>query len=191
MIDYLAVTYSSKQDTAIIYYFFDYTAKESLRMSTFLRCILHQVIRPEKLDPSILLRLESLFLGQMDQTVLNITELKDIFVKFYRSFKIGLLLIDGLDEVDVNDQRCVKEFLMTIQYMSCAKLFITTHPELDVSKVLRNTEILRIDPKYLKTDIETFIDVKFKEHSQGELRICQPDHLSKIKEFLLSCADGM
>ena len=191
MIDYLAATYGSKQDTAIIYYFFDYTAKESLRMSTFLRCILHQVIRPEKLDPSILLRLESLFLGQMDQTVLNITELEDIFVQFYRSFKIGLLLIDGLDEVDINDQRYIRKFLITMQHISGARICITTHPEVDVSKVLRDIEILRIEPEDLKADIETFIDVKFKEHSQDELRICSPDHLSKIKQVLLSLTDGM
>ena len=69
-------------------------------MLTFLRCILHQVIKPEKLLPSTLFYLESLFPNQINQSMPDVTKLKKVFLKFYRDYKIGLLLINGLNKVD-------------------------------------------------------------------------------------------
>ena len=191
MIDHLTMTLKKEQDTTVIYYFFDHSVKESLRMSTFLRCILHQVIKPEKLLPSTLSYLESLFPDQMNQMMPDVTELETMFLKFYRDYKIGLLLIDGLDEVDKSSQENIRSLLREIQNISGARILIFTHPEIDMSKVLKDVRTLQIKSEDLKIDIQTFVNVKIDNHAHEELRICPPGLLDTVKQTLLSLADGM
>ena len=107
-------------------------------MSTFLRCILHQVIKPEKLRPSTLSCLESLFPDHPNQITPNVIELEKVFLELYGIFNIGLFLIDGLDEVDVSCQENIRSFLREIQKISRARILIFTHPEIDMSKVLED-----------------------------------------------------
>ena len=191
VINHLKTTLKKEQDTTVIYYFFDHSVKESLRISTFLRCILHQVIRPEKLLPSILSRLESLFPDQMNHIMPDVTELEEIFLEFYRDFKIGLLLIDGLDEADVSSQENVRSFLREVQKISSVRVLTFTHPEIDMLKVLKSVRILQIKPEDLKIDIQTFVDIKIDNHAHEELSVCPPALLDTVKQTLLSLADGM
>ena len=184
MVDHLTKTFVREQDTAVIYYFFDYSVKESLRMSTFLRCILHQIIKPEKLLPSILSHLESLFPEHPNQIMPNVTELEKLFIEFYGNFKIGLLLIDGLDEVNVSGQENIRSFLREIQKMSGARILIFTHPEINVSKMLKDFRILQIKSEDSEIDIQTFINIKVNNHAHDELHVYPPCLLDIL---IISC----
>lgn len=53
IIDYLQTTFLARDDTVIIYYFFNSSNKTSLRTVTFLRCILRQAVRLELLLPDL------------------------------------------------------------------------------------------------------------------------------------------
>ncbi len=70
------MAFPTDKDTAIVYYFFDYSCKESLPVPTFLRSILDQIIKMETLLPHIQRRLESLFVSQTDQREPDIAELE-------------------------------------------------------------------------------------------------------------------
>jgi hypothetical protein len=51
--------------------------------------------------------------------------------------------------------------------------------------------MIYIKPADLESDIEVFVQKQIDEHSEGELSICSPPLRDKIKEALLSRAEGM
>ncbi|KAF2204889.1 hypothetical protein GQ43DRAFT_477831 [Delitschia confertaspora ATCC 74209] len=189
-IDYLKTTFPATDDTVVIYYFFDYSNPISLRMSTFLRCILHQVIRLDSLLPNFQRRLESLFIGPIDAAEPYSRDLTDIFIELYRKFKNAFLIIDGLDEMDKNEQRNVIHFLKEVQIVNNARILVFTHPNVDMSKVLGTSSTLQITPHDVQQDIDTFIQRQMKENSK-ELSVCSPSELGIIKQVLLSGAEAM
>jgi hypothetical protein len=191
VIDYLTTTFSNDKDTAIVYYFFDYSCKESLPVPTFLRSILHQIIKTETLLPHTQRRLEALFVSQIDQREPDITELEILFIELCGKLKKVLLLIDGLDEVDHNDRKLVQSFLRKAQGIPCARIFVTTHPEVDMSTVFSSCRMLKIRPQDLETDIKTFVESQIKRRQHEELSICSPALLNSIKQALISGAQGM
>jgi hypothetical protein len=152
---------------------------------------LHQAVRLESLLPDSQRRLESLFVGQIDQAEPDTNELIKLFMHFYEKFKNAFLLIDGLDEADKSDQRNVKSFLKEVQKVNGARILATTHPDVDMSKVFSRSRTLQIKPEDLKGDIKLFVQRQIDEHSQEGLSVCSPSLLDKIKQALLSGAEGM
>ncbi|KAF2190029.1 hypothetical protein K469DRAFT_22338 [Zopfia rhizophila CBS 207.26] len=191
VIDHLKTTFSARDDTAVIYYFFDSSNKKSLQTSTFLRCILHQAVRLESLLPDSQRRLESLFANQIDQAEPAVSELIKLFIHFNGKFKNAFLLIDGLDEADKSDQKNVKFFLKEVQKVDSARILAITHADMDMSKVLGRSRALHIRPEDLKDDIKMYIQWQIDEHSQEELSVCSASLLDKIKQALVSGAEGM
>lgn len=165
--------------------------KKSLQLSTFLRCILHQAVTPESLRPDTQRRLESLFLPQAAPIKPSVEVLEELFMKAIMEFKIIYLLIDGLDEVEMSDQKVLKCFFKKVQSRKGAQICLAAHTAMDVSTVLRNSRMIYIKPADLESDIEVFVQKQIDEHSEGELSICSPPLRDKIKEALLSRAEGM
>jgi hypothetical protein len=188
VISHLQTTFSARDDTVIIYYFFDSRNKTTLHTLTFLRCILHQAVKLETLLPDLQRRLESLF---VDQTEPDMSELRELFLHFYRKSKNAFLLIDGLDEADESDQRNIKSFLKEVQTVNSSRILATTHPDVDMSKVLSRYHAIQIKPEDLKGDIEIFIQGQIDEHSQDVLSVCSPSLLDKVKQAMLSNAEEM
>ena len=191
VINHLQTTFLARDDTVIIYYFFDSSNKTSLHTVTFLRCILHQAVRLELLLPDLQRRLESLFVDQIDQAEPDTSELIKLYIHFYGKFKNAFLIIDGLDETNGSDQRNVKSFLKEVQKVNGARILAITHPDVDMSKVFSRSRTLQINPEDLKVDIEIFVQRQIDEHSQEGLSICLPSLLNKVKQALLSGAEGM
>lgn len=191
VIDYLTVKLSSRNDATVIYYFFDFSMKKSLRLSTFLRCILHQAVSPESLRPATQRRLESLFLAPAAPAKPNIEILEELFIEAIKEFKITYLLIDGLDEVGTSDQRVLKCFFKKLQSYDGVRICLVAHAAMDVSNVLRNSQTIYIQPHDLESDIEVFVQKQIDEHSEEELSICSPTLLEMIKHALISRAGGM
>ena len=191
VISHLQTTFSARDDTAIIYYFFDSRNKTTLHTLTFLRCILHQAVKLETLLPDLQRRLESLFVDQIGQAEPDMGELRELFLHFYRKFKNAFLLIDGLDEADESDQRNIKSFLKEVQTVDSSRILAATHPDVDMSKVLSRCQALQIKPEDLKGDIEIFIQGQIDEHSQDVLSVCSPSLLDNVKQAMLSSAEEM
>ena len=192
VISHLQTTFSARDDTVIIYYFFDSRNKTTLHTLTFLRCILHQAVKLEALLPDLQRRLESLFfVDQIGQTEPDMSELRKLFLHFYGKSKNAFLLIDGLDEADESDQRNIKSFLKEVQTVNSSRILATTHPDVDMSKVLSRYQTLQIKSEDLKSDIEIFIQRQIDEHSQDVLSVCSPSLLNKVKQAMLSNAEEM
>jgi hypothetical protein len=191
VISHLQTTFSARDDTVIIYYFFDSRNKTTLHTLTFLRCILHQAVKLETLLPDLQRRLESLFVDHIGQAEPDMSELRELFLHFYRKSKNAFLLIDGLDEADESDQRNIKFFLKEVQTVDGSRILTTTHPDVDMSKVLSHYQALQIKPEDLKGDIEIFIQGQIDEHSQDVLSVCSPSLLDKVKQVMLSNAEEM
>lgn len=180
-----------RDNTVIIYYFFDYSNKTTLHTSTFLRCILHQVIRPEILLPDLQRRLESIFTAQIDQAEPDTSELIELFVLFYRKFKNAFVLIDGLDQADKDVQRNVKFFLKKVQKLDYARILVASHADVDMLKVLGRSPTLQIKAEDLTGDIEIFVQGKVDDHKQEELSEWSPSLINKVKLTLISGAEEM
>jgi hypothetical protein len=187
----LTTTLSTDKDTFIVYYFFDYCCKESLQVLTFLRSILAQIIKMETLLPHIQRRLESLFVSETDQRKPDIAGLEKLFIELCGPLKKVLLLIDGLDEVNQKDRRLVRNFLRKVHDMTCARIFVTTHPEVDMSAVFSTCRTLKIKEQDLETDINTFVESQIERRLPEELSICSPALLNSIRQAIVSGAQGM
>lgn len=191
IIDHLTKNFSAHSDTVVLYYFFDYSEKASLKASTFLRSILHQVIKLEHLLPEFQRQLESLFEDRIGDSEPLVSELEQLFVQFYGKFKRAFLVIDGLDEMGEVEQRNVKSFLRTVQKTDGSRVLAMTHAAMDMSKVLHGCQTLHIKPKYVEGDIATFIQAQIDRFSQSGLCDCSPAALDLIKRKLVCDAEGM
>ena len=79
--------FAARDDTAIIYYFFDSSDKTTLLTHTFLRCILHQVIMLESLLPDLQRRLELLFVDGIEKAEPDRKELITLFLDYFGRFE--------------------------------------------------------------------------------------------------------
>ena len=180
--------FSTDEDSTIVYYFFDYSTKESLAVQTFLRSILHQVLTVE-IRPAVQVRLESLFSGEIDQW--EVDDVASLFSDLCSTYKRVFLLLDGLDEVDPNDGRVIRNFLKKFQSIASVKVFITTHPEVDMSTVLRKCRTFKIEAQDVEPDIAAFVESQIEQHSHMELAGCSLPLLELVKQALISGAQGM
>jgi hypothetical protein len=130
-------------------------------------------------------------MNQIDQAQPDITELIELFTCFYDTFKNSFLIVDGLDEAEKSDQRNIKSFLKELQKLDCARILIIGHPDVDMSKVISQSQTLQIKPEDVKGDIEVFVQKQMDEHSQVELSNCSTSELDKIKLALISGAEEM
>ncbi|KAH7132595.1 ankyrin repeat-containing domain protein [Dendryphion nanum] len=191
IVDHLRAKFSARSDTAVIFYYFDSSEKGSLKVSAFLRCILHQMIRLEDLLPDLQRRLEALFVDRIDQSEPTTSELEELFTHFNGGYKNLFILIDGLDEVGEVEQRNVKSFLKDLQKIPSVQVVATTHAAMNMSKVFISSLALPIRPEDVKDDIETFVQSQIDKYAQDELSVCEPFELDLIKQKLVSDADGM
>jgi len=182
--------FSTDKDTTIVYYFFDYSTKASLAVPTFLRSILHQVLTVEKLLPAIQHRLESLFF-EIELCEVDAAEVESLFLDLCGALKRVFLLIDGLDEVGPNDGRVIRNFLKKLQGIASIKVFITTHPAVDMSAVFSKCRTLKTELQDVAPDITTFVESQIEGRSHDELSGCSPTFLESIKQALISGAQGM
>jgi hypothetical protein len=182
--------FSTDEDTTIVYYFFDYSTKASLAVPTFLRSILHQVLTVEKLHPAVQHRLESLFF-EIELCEVDAAVVESLFLDLCGARKRVFLLVDGLDEVGPNDGRVIRNFLKKLQGIASIKVFITTHPAVDMSAIFSKCRTLKTELQDVEPDITTFVESQIEDRSHDELSGCSPTVLGAIKQALISGAQGM
>lgn len=186
---------AGKTDTVVAYYFFDSAQKESLSACTFLRSILHQVLRTESLNPTLQRRLEAIFIGPNGSREPEIDELETLVFELCNTMQKVIILVDGINEAEQDDRRLVLRFLKAIQESQAViKLFIASRPEVDVPIFFSNSQLTHIDIRAHDTrlEIEDFINSRVeKEAKDGSLVVCGPAVIDKIKNVLKRKAKGM
>jgi hypothetical protein len=161
-----------------------------LAVPTFLRSILHQVLTVEKLLPAVQHRLESLFF-EIELCEVDAAEIESLFLDLCGALKRVFLLIDGLDEAGPNDGRVIRNFLKKLQGITSIKVFITTHPAVDMSAVFSKCRTLKTELQDVEPDITTFVESQIERRSHDELSGCSPTLLESIKQALILGAQGM
>lgn len=182
-------------NTVIAYYFFDSAQKESLSPYTFLRSILHQVLRTESLNPTLQRRLEAIFIGPSGSREPEIEDLERLIFVLCNTLQKVIILIDGINEAEQDDQRLVLRFLKAIQQSQAViKLFVTSRPETGVPIFFSGGQLTQINIRAHDTrlEIEDFINSRVKQEAKdGSLVVCGPAMIDKIKDVLKMKARGM
>lgn len=195
MAEQLAKTVSSDQGTIIAYYFLDSIRKESLSAYTFLRSIIHQLIRLETLTPLLQQNLEKVFIGHNGIREPEAEELESLIFELCATKQRVILIIDGVGEAEPADRRLIIRFLKSLQQRHpFVKLFISSQLNMEAMSFFSDNEIvqIKIKPHDLDKDIRMFIEDRVgKEYTSGSLSICSPDLIDLIKETLTMKARGM
>ena len=187
---------ASKKDAITAYYFFDSGQKESLSPYTFLRSILHQILRTESLNPALQRRLEAVFVGPNGSREPEIDELEALIIRLCDTLQTVIVLVDGIDEAEQDDQRLVLHFLKNAIQKSQAviKLFISSRPEVNVPIFFSdNGQLMHINIQAQDTQIEIDKVIKFrveKVAKEGSLAVCEPSTIDKIMKALKMKANG-
>lgn len=196
MIEQMTKSLASKKDTITAYYFFDSSQKESLSPCTFLRSILHQMLRTESLNPALQRRLEAIFIGPNGSREPEIHELEALIIWLCDTLQNVIVLVDGIDVAKQEDQRLVLHFLKKVVQKSRAviKLFISSRPEVDVPIFFSNNgQLTQINIRAQDTqiEIEKVIESRMeKVAKEGSLVVCEPATIEKIKKALKIKASG-
>lgn len=184
-----------KTDTAIAYYFFESAQKESLSPCTFLRSILHQVLRKESLYSILQRRFERIFIGLNGDREPEIDELESLVLDICNKFQKVIILVDGINEAEPDDQRLILHFFKTLeQSQAIIKLFVTSRPEMNVPTYFTDDQFTHINIRAheIQPEINNFIDSSVeKESKDGPLIVCGSDMIDEIKKTLKMKARGM
>lgn len=185
---------TGKTDTVIAYYFFDSTQKESLSPRNFLRSILYQVLRIESLNPTLQQRLKAIFIGSYGSREPEIDELETLVLELSNTVQKVIIIVDGINEVEQNDQKLVLRFLKAIQQSQAAiKLFVASRPEVEIPIASSNGQLTHISIRAHdnQLDIDDFIESRVeKEAKHGSLIVCEPAVIDKVKNVLKKRANG-
>lgn len=194
MVEQVTKNLAGKTDTVIAYYFFDSAQKDSLSARTFLRSILHQVIRPVSLNPNLQRRLEAIFIGPNGSREPDIDELETLLFDFCNIQQKVIILVDGINEAEQGDRKLVLHFLKAIQKSQAViKLFVASRSEVDVPILFSDSQLSHINIRAHDTrlEIENFINSRVEKAKDGSLRVCGPAVIDKIKHALKMKARGM
>lgn len=195
MIDQVKKSLASEKDTGIAYYFFDSAHKESLLPGTFLRSILHQILRTETLNPELQRLLKAIFIGPNGSREPEIHELETLILKLCNKLQKLIIIVDGINEAEQDDRKLVLHFLKHIQQSRAViKLFVASQPEVDVPAFFNDDQLTHINIRTDDTrlEIDDFINVRVeKEAKHGSLVCCGPAIIDEIKKALKLKAKGM
>ena len=183
----------SGEQRVVAYFFFDYRWKESLSAITFLRCILHQVLRRDKIPVGIRERLQRHFGGANDSHETTLESLQELIFDVCASLNDVFFVVDGLDEAEPDCRSSVPQFL---EYMQPhVKIFIAGQPEIDIAALFKGSRAATIDiaERDVKEDIWKFINIRLEQDVTANevLSNYNPHFIDHIKAALASKAQGM
>lgn len=149
----------------IAYYFFDYTMKSSLSSIAFLRCVLHQILPPERISPSIQRSIERYFQGEFNNRDPEIEEVEELILRALESSQKLLLVVDGIDELIEDERKQLFRSLKKIRQNVCGtKFWISGQSEVDVcASFCRKAQKLQIRPSDIEIDIRLFVEARLNE----------------------------
>ena len=190
MIDHLVA--SRGKARVIAYYFFDFRRKESLSTLTFLRSILHQILRIDNITPQIQRRIEAIFIGATGTREPDVSELQKLVDICASGIQEEILLvIDGIDEANGDILRSVLRFFGHMQSCSRIKIFAAGQPEVLLANSPARWVTIFITAQELEKDIRTFIDVKAERELKAILSPYEPEFINTVKDILSWKAQGM
>jgi len=181
----------------VIYYFFTSLRLDSLSPINFLRSILHQILSPEMLSPSLQLEIEALFSSLSCPREPDINELRSLIFRQWgeQTAKQTFLIVDGLDEVDADVQKVIFRILMDLyrEHPKSLKILTSAQPEVDLGSPFRNDPTittLSMQGNVMQADIDIYLETQGDSCLNEKLHD-SPELVSEIKSVLSQKSEGM
>ena len=178
----------------MIYYFFTSLWLDSLSPINFLRSILHQILSPDMLSPSLQLEIEDLFSRTHEPTI---NKLESLVFRLWEEIAVKhtFLIIDGLDEVDRCSQKVILRILMDLyrKHPKGLKILTSAQLEVDLGSPFRNDKTITtiyLHSHDMQADIEIYLNTQGGSCLTEKLQD-SPDLVSEVKNVLSSRSEGM
>lgn len=173
-----------RDNTAVIYHYFDNQENEKVTCSLVIRSLLRQLLVKRKDPPEEICRLYMAF-GQRDRD-LQLEEAEFAFMNVAKSFDQVLVIVDALDEAEVAE----RSLLITIlqKFGSTCKILVTSRPHLViVSQSFKNE--MQLEVKARDSDLHEYLRTRL--NSQQNSFSSMGDLSARIIETIVSSASGM
>lgn len=184
---------SFPENGRIVYYFFDPARPDSNIPTTFLRSLLHQLLRPETILPTFQRDLESVFIGNMKNKEPDFQDLEELILHASDGLQKVFVVVDGIQDSIQPYFRDVIRFLKTWQQrFKSVRLFVSAQQGVNVSSQL-GCVIPKIYLKGEKVDMDIRSSINHWVENYGDC-FCSafsPFELQSLKDTILSKADGM
>ena len=133
----------------------------------FLRSILHQILTPAMLSPSLQQEIEALFPPLSDPREPDIDKLQSLVFRQWggHAAKQIFLIVDGLDELNADAQKVIFRILMDLyqNHPKSLKFLTAAQPEVDLGSPFYNDSTITtiyIQGRDMQADIDIYLKTK-------------------------------
>ena len=182
----------------VVYYFFTGLRSDSLSPITLMRSILHQILSPEILSPTLQRAIENRFSDLTGPCEPDRSELESLIMDQWGKLKVKetFLILDGLDEADARDRKQVLSFLLQLYklHSTTLKILTSAQPEVDLGSPFRNeTTIttLYLQGQDMQTDVDIYLQTQGTTYLTDGLLGCSEALISEVKQILSCKSEGM
>jgi ankyrin repeat domain-containing protein 50 len=192
VLEYVTTQRALCEEVGICFAYYDYRSPERQDLSQIIPALVKQLLRKKDTIPAGYLRIKQDSLHP--STLGN----HDSFVTVAKKFEQIYLVIDGLDECPREKRHLVLGFIsQLLNSLLCAKIFVTSRREQDISEAFRKltTPIIEVKAKSVAEDIKRYVADEIKQLLEGrngkKLYVESKALEQKIIETLTSKAEGM
>jgi hypothetical protein len=182
----------SSQDSAIAYYYCDFSDSKSLQtcniLGVIVRQLLEKIVIPDDLEEQIYC-----YYRHGTRTPTD-SELVATLTSISKQFSKVFIFIDGLDECGKEEQSTILSMVHQLSQsrFPTVKVLITSREEAVISASLKGLPCLRISSENISLDISSFVEKTVKSIIRsGDLIIRDPSLESDIISALVDGAQGM
>jgi Cdc6-like AAA superfamily ATPase len=180
-------------DAAICYYYCDYANTSSLNASIILGTLIRQLLERIQIPSEIAKDIDHYFQEGATEPLLE--DLFDFLAKALRPFKRVMVVLDGLDELIISDQKAIIKLVRQLTQPSgtITKVMVfSRREERLIRTAFQGYEFIDISVKLVRNDLARFIsdsvDMKLNSH---ELSIREPGLKQVIIDTLVEGAEDM
>ena len=151
----------------VVYYFFTSLRVDSMSPINFLESILHQILTPEMLSPSLQQEIEAIFPGLSDPREPDTDKLQSLVFRQWggHAGKQIFLIVDGLDELSADTQKVIFRILMNLyqNHPKTLKFLTAAQPEVDLGSPFCNASTITtiyIQGHDTQADVDIYLETK-------------------------------
>jgi hypothetical protein len=189
VLEHITAEKALDDEIGIAFLYYDHQIATQQNRNHVIRAMLKQLCRTLKSSPEHLLEAKRKALP-----VGSVEDLKAVAAKYRELF----VVVDALDECTADNRpEIISVFREILQFLPVVKVFVTSRPELDISKFMEDTgtPTLKIDASLMAPDIKKFVEDEVHDlrHGRNSVRlyIKSDDLAEEVVRTLTEKADGM
>jgi hypothetical protein len=182
----------ASQETAIGYYYCDFSDSKSLEAQSILGALIRQLLEDIIIPDDSEQKIDQLY--RLSKRAVVDDELTSILYAVVRHFSKVYICIDGLDECEKDTQVTILSIVnqLTRSDHTAVKVIVTSREETLILKSLKGCSRLRISADKNSSDVTIFVEERVKSNIRsGVLTVRDSSLESEITSALINGADGM